>query len=350
MIIDKRDFQRAVERFEPPQPVFDRLVRRRERRERRSRIGAGIVALVIIAAVGAMLVRSFEADVPAHVNERPMLRADAPGIWIVDPVAEEVTFVWGPSWIDEGYRPFGNQIGAVTMSPAGDRIAFAVRRNEPGVDGLWTVSPSGGDLQQVCSDTSCGPASIGIGIWQSWSPDGRSLAFSGGPNSPRNPTDIYAVNVDGTGLRRLESMPGEEDIADWSPDGKRIVFDHEGQLVIAPVNGGSRTVLVERGVSPQWSPDGRWIAFTRRVGGSFSIWLVHPDGTDVHPIADGEQAAGWSPDGGQLAILASRTATMAPTPHVRRYVIVDVTTGGMKTIDIETPDTAMLLFQWPTRD
>jgi dipeptidyl aminopeptidase/acylaminoacyl peptidase len=349
MSIDKRDFQRAVDLFGPSQPAFDRLVRRRRRRERRRRIGAGIAAVIVIALAAALIGRSFTSDRPADVDETPMLHASKPGIWIVDPISDTVRFVWGPDWIDDRHRPFGNEIGAATMSPGGDRIAFVVRNHDPYQEGFWTISSSGGDPQQICpSDPSCVPSFIGPGTQQPWSPDGRSLLFAGGPNSQGNPSDIYAVNADGTGLRRLESMPGEEDVADWSPDGKQIVFDHEGEIDVAALNGGAPVVLVKRGNFPRWSPDGRWIAFTRNSGRTDAVWLVRPDGTDAHVVAEGDYAAGWSPDGSQVAVLQSQTATSAPNPHFRRYAIVDVDTGQVKSIDIETPDTSMLLFQWPT--
>jgi dipeptidyl aminopeptidase/acylaminoacyl peptidase len=348
----KRDFQRAVELFEPPEPAFDRLVRRRERRDRRRRIEAGILALVVVVVTAALLGRAFETSKPANEPVQPTLHADKPGIWIVDPVSGTTRFVWGAGWIADRLRPFAEQIGAATMSPGGDRIAFAVRRADVRDEGLWTVSSTGQDLQQVCPHVrSCIPNGVGIGQWQAWSPDGRSLAFAGGPNTPENPSDIYAVNVDGTEPRKLESMPGEEDIADWSPDGDSIVFDHGSSIYVASVNGGSPVLLVRNASMPMWSPDGSWIAFVRGSGGTdlSEIWLVHPDGTGKHVVSAGEFAVGWSQDGSQLAILRSRTATLAPDPHVRRYAIVDLTTGEEKTIDIETPDTAMLLFRWSTR-
>ena len=51
---------------------------------------------------------------------------------------------------------------------------------------------------------------------------------------------------------------------------------------------------------PAWSPDGRWIGFQRPFG---QIWVVHPDGTDLHripvdlPRDTGAASPSWSPDG-----------------------------------------------------
>jgi hypothetical protein len=355
MSIDQRDFQRAVERFEPPQPAYERLLRRRQRREQRKRVEVGIVVLVIIATLGALVGISFETTMPAHEDLTHTLQASKPGIWIVDPVSDTIRFVWGPSWLDQS-RPARNKIGAPTMSPNGDRIAFLGKRGSSWF--LWTVSLSGQVPQQVCPrDPSCLPAGIGeigMGTWPSWSRDGRSLAFSVIPNNwtIAKPRSIYAVNADGTGLRELELMSGAEHVGGLSPDGTRIAFDVlGGGVYVAPVNGGPPVLVARGGSMPTWSPDGRWIAFTQSadtVNGQAAIRLVHPDGSGAHVVTRGLWAVGWSPDGSQLAILRSTPPTV-PGPHVRRYAIVDVASGDERTIDVDALNTAQLLFQWPAQ-
>ena len=52
----------------------------------------------------------------------------------------------------------------------------------------------------------------------SWSPDGRTLAFTGRGGH------IYTVHADGTGLRKLTRRPGWNVGHKWSPDGRQIVF------------------------------------------------------------------------------------------------------------------------------
>jgi Tol biopolymer transport system component len=349
-MIDKRDVQRTLERFESPEPAFDRLVHRRERRERRKRVEAVVVALAITVATAALVGRSFTKSEPADQTTPPGLQAPTPGIWVVDPVSDSIGLAWGPDWLDRTFDHSGSWIGAPTLSPDGDRIAFVLRRDGSPFQ-LWTVSSTGQDLRQVtdCSGDFFCPIAAGPGVWQPWSPDGRSIAFSGGRNSRQNPSDIYAVNADGTDMRKLVDMQGEEDIADFSPDGSQIVFDTTSeQIFLASLDGGKPTLLVDHGDSPRWSPDGRWVAFSRRAagpGGSDEVWLVRPDGTHAHMVTRGVWAVGWSSDGSQLAILQGKVPS--GSTEVRTYAIVDVATGEIRTLDVNAVDTAELLFRWP---
>ena len=53
-----------------------------------------------------------------------------------------------------------------------------------------------------------------------WSPDGRQLAFT----SMRDGNyEIYAMNSDGSNLRRLTNHPERDDFAQWHPDGKHLL-------------------------------------------------------------------------------------------------------------------------------
>ncbi|MBT7915447.1 hypothetical protein HN588_16235, partial [Candidatus Bathyarchaeota archaeon] len=64
-----------------------------------------------------------------------------------------------------------------------------------------------------------------------WSPDGTQIAFDGGDSFK---SDIYLVNIDGTGIVRLTDHPEWDQYPAWSPDGTQIAFssDRDGSTEI----------------------------------------------------------------------------------------------------------------------
>lgn len=142
---------------------------------------------------------------------------------------------------------------------------------------------------------------------QSPSPTGR-IVFSAGTD------DVYVVNADGTGLRRLTRTPGWDFDPSWSPDGRRIVFRHNAgenrdDIVVMNAVGSGRRVITAASTTdwgPDWSPDGRWIAYnSTRASRLMQLHVMHPDGTGkrrVSPIY-GEYPT-WSPDGRRLAFMS----------------------------------------------
>jgi Tol biopolymer transport system component len=134
-------------------------------------------------------------------------------------------------------------------------------------------------------------------------PDGKIVFFvpSGG---------VYAVDPDGSGRTRL--IPGLGATPDWSPDGSRIVFsrgdipDAESRgLSLMNADGSDVRRLTNRDDDlPAWSPDGGRIAFMRTVGEDSQVWVVNVDGTGLRQVThvDGNirPAPSWSPDGERL--------------------------------------------------
>ena len=112
--------------------------------------------------------------------------------------------------------------------------------------GLWVVNADGSNPRQLTR--------YAVGSNPAWSPDGRRIAFrrlnwpplpSAG-NSDLYVADLYVVNADGSGLRRLtrhaENVPRS---FAWSPDGRTIAFLHNREVYIVKADGSDERRLTQ---------------------------------------------------------------------------------------------------------
>ena len=168
---------------------------------------------------------------------------------------------------------YGWEAGPAYWSPDGRKLMFSswVAGGEAGIDKVWiiTLDPQTGRVLQSARLPL--PSAIRSAQWTAWSPDGREIAVEdneGGQNR-----SIWIVHSDGTRARKLIGYRGTTyDGLDWTPDGKDIVYSglsgSRMQLFSVRVGGGSpRQLTHDSGnlFQPRVSPDGRWIACSRRV-------------------------------------------------------------------------------------
>jgi TolB protein len=111
-----------------------------------------------------------------------------------------------------------------------------------------------------------------------WSPDGRTLAVA---LSTTGNTQIFQVNADGSGLRRLTLGSSIDTEPAYSPDGNTIYFtsDRGGQPQMSAKGESAGqaqrvTFTGNYNTSPRVSPDGKQIAYISRVGGGFKLYLL----------------------------------------------------------------------------
>ncbi len=128
--------------------------------------------------------------------------------------------------------------------------------------------------------------------------------------------EIYAQNLEGTGLVNLSNHPATDQSPAWSADGLRLTFtsfrDGDARQAIYVMNsdGTDQTRVsppssgLSDDASPAWSPDGSRLAFasTRPFGDSWAVWTMAADGSDAKRLTS-EFAIdpAWSPDGSQIA-------------------------------------------------
>ena len=156
-----------------------------------------------------------------------------------------------------------------------------------------------------------------------WSQDGRRIAFA---SRRAGSLDVYVMDADGSGTRRLTSTRDEDRHPSISPDGRRIVFQRGlGKLFVAALDGERATRVTDdlaEESEPAWSPDGQWIAYVRRAPGTSirEIWLVRPDGSGRRRLTNRRSTIyepAWSPDAGRLAFSGEDAARILQIFEVR---------------------------------
>ncbi len=139
-----------------------------------------------------------------------------------------------------------------------------------------------------------------------WSPDGKQVCFM---SDRENATNLWIMNADGTGVRRLNRTPAVCYMPSWqiTPRGARIVFGKHGakpeMASIKPDGSGEENF--GEGHDPTLSPDGKLITYTGHVPGGVSVFVMNYDGTNKRQIVTAVSPVGatfpnWSPNSRQL--------------------------------------------------
>jgi TolB protein len=190
-------------------------------------------------------------------------------------------------------------------SPDDRKIAFMSARN--GNAEIYVMNADGSavhNLTRSWQSEDDGPA---------WSPDGRRIVFysdrDGGDVRPPN-DELYVMNADGRGVRRLTTNPGQDLFPVWSPDGKKIAFmsdpdgDRIAEIYVMNADGSAVRRLTHGatdndyfGPAATWSPDGTRIAFDSNRGDRFEIYVINADGSRQQRLTENSDDGlpAWQP-------------------------------------------------------
>jgi len=232
----------------------------------------------------------------------------------------------------------------MSWSPSGRRIAYTINEGCEGALAVFVVNRDGTARRRLQRDYG--------NLDQAWSPDGRFILFGSFPLGrpdrmrffivrtaggqrrplrgvtgstdgwPRRPVAVWARNgtiyirsgglirikPDGSARRTLINTLTVHDFA-LSPDQRRIVLAADDgrrrDIYVINTNGSGLRKLTDApsldNKDPQWSPDGRHIAFLRLVrGGASDVYVMKADGTELRNITNHpavETAPTWTPNG-----------------------------------------------------
>ncbi len=159
------------------------------------------------------------------------------------------------------------------ISPDGQSIAISDSSGTTQQSSIYIVPIAGGSPRRITEDSPS--------YWHGWSPDGKTLAFTGQRSGD---FDIYTIPVAGGRETRLTTAKGLDDGPEYSPDGQYIYFNSErtGQMQIWRMNadGSDQEQVISDDTNdwfPHISPNGKWMVFLSYDKGVTG----HPGGQDV---------------------------------------------------------------------
>ena len=164
---------------------------------------------------------------------------------------------------------------------------------------LWVVDVKSGSAKQITEGDE----------WNDndpqWSPDGTKLAFvsnrSGKEYEGDRNSDVWVIAAGGGALTKISDHQESDSSPRWSPDGRTIAFTGEVQerdhpkVWLAPATGGAPSTLAVNGLDLiptglEWADDGKSLYFESGVKGEFQLFQIDLGKKTVAQISSGARA------------------------------------------------------------
>jgi Tol biopolymer transport system component len=188
-----------------------------------------------------------------------------------------------------------SSITDITWSPDGTKLIFSSGRSPNYIHDIYTIEPDGSNLMNLTNTPKFDE------MEPDFSPNGSQIGYYRGSTGPTPPYGVYVMNADGSDPTLLSEGGGFGQV-DWSPHGMELVFESifesadsdaeygdEEVYVINADGSGQRTALTSNSavdLEPDWSPDGKKIAFSSDRDGDFDIYTMDADGSNVAQLTN----------------------------------------------------------------
>jgi tricorn protease len=216
----------------------------------------------------------------------------------------EVTATGDFPWMLPQWRDVNGRVAAAELSPTGKRVVIEARGD------IFTVPAEKGDWRAITASAGSAERS------PAWSPDGKWISYF---SDASGEYQLVLAPQDGSGAPRTIALPDPTFYFTpvWSPDSKKLLFtDTHLRLWVVDIASGRVTqvdadqyMVPDRSMDPRWSPDSRWIAYTKRLATQLHVIYVHDTQSGRSTaLTDGMSdavAPAWDASGKHLWFLAS---------------------------------------------
>jgi Tol biopolymer transport system component len=256
-------------------------------------------------------------------------------LWLADAETGRVKQRLVKSTLNNNYESLRFINSAGSFSPDGRYFAIAAKRKDR--DDLVIL-----DVKRGREDARIHVGLNGLQTPQ-WSPDGQQLVFAGFSNGF---TDLFIINRDGTGLRRLTNDKFADLHPAWSPDGNTIAFvtDRGGDTDFELLRFGNLRIALLRldtgaiellgnmdtgkNINPVWAPDGRSLAFVSDRTGIANVFLYDLGDSQIYQLTNmftGVQG------------ITPLSPVLSWAPHADRMAFVYYEDGQYSVYSLENP-------------
>jgi TolB protein len=208
-------------------------------------------------------------------------------------------------------------VGSIAAAPAAGPWRIALTTDRQGDSDIYAMDADGTHVRRLTRTP-------GLDGFAQFSPDGRRLFYY------RNQSGVWVMNADGTGKRNLTPNQGFNSPGGWSPDSRRIVFttnrDGNNELYVMKADGSAQRNLLPSPTSQEfagpWSPDGKTVLFTTDRDGNWEIYAADADGENPRnlsrsPGVDGRGSTFlWLPGSRRIVFASTRDTRDDDNPEL----------------------------------